>query len=234
MGVGAERRPWTGALWGVIAVLVVSNVLTNRVLPNWIYVPWNVAVTVVIVVLARREVTMEEMGFAHWRRGAVWGGALLAGTAAVLLIGSLIPVFHEMFHDRRVEDSTIGWLYQAFLRIPLGTALMEEAAFRAVLPALFAKRVGVLQGSLRASFLFGLWHVLPAWNLSSVNPVANRWLGDGVAGTLIGLAFAVSGTMLAGLWWCWIRYRSGSVLATILGHVATNSVAYTIAFFVGR
>jgi membrane protease YdiL (CAAX protease family) len=51
---------------------------------------------------------------------------------------------------------------------------------------------------------------------------------------VVTVAFAVAGTALTGLVWCWIRYRSGSVLATILGHVATNSVAYTIAFWVNR
>jgi len=31
-----------------------------------------------------------------------------------------------------------------------------------------------------------------------------------------------------------VRYRSGSVLSTMIAHVATNSVAYTIAFWVNR
>ena len=44
--------------------------------------------------------------------------------------------------------------------------------------------------------------------------------------------FAVVGTMVGGLFWCWIRYRAGSVLATMLAHVATNSLGYVIAWFV--
>jgi len=56
--------------------------------------------------------------------------------------------------------------------------------------------------------------------------------GDGLGGVAAAVVFAVGGTGLTGLWWCWIRYRSGSVLATMIAHVASNSIAYTIAFAV--
>jgi membrane protease YdiL (CAAX protease family) len=71
-------------------------------------------------------------------------------------------------------------------------------------------------------------------HLSHINPTAQRWLGTGAIGVAAGVAFGVAGTFVAGLWWCWVRYRSGSVLSTILGHVAANSVAYTIAFMVNH
>jgi membrane protease YdiL (CAAX protease family) len=118
------------------------------------------------------------------------------------------------------------------VRIPLGTAVLEETAFRAVLPGLFAHRWGVLRGSIAASVCFGFWHVLPALNLNEVNPTAARIFGDGAGGVAAAVVFGVVGTAIAGLWWCWIRYRAGSVLATIIAHVASNSVAYTIAFVV--
>ena len=55
-----------------------------------------------------------------------------------------------------------------------------------------------------------------------------------VGGVAVAVVFAVAGTTVAGLWWCWVRHKSGSVLATVLGHIASNSVAYTIAFVVNR
>lgn len=219
---------------GVLALLIVANLISNVVAPSWAYVPWNLAVAAGVVWIAHHVVTPAEMGFTRWASGARWGAALFALTTAVLLVATLIPVFDELYHDSRVDDSVVSWAYQTFVRIPLGTAVLEEVAFRAVLPALFAVRWGVLRGCLLASLWFGLWHVLPAWDLNEINPVAERWLGDGVAGTAAGIVFAVSGTMVAGLWWCWVRYRSGSILSTVLGHVATNSVAYTIAFVVAR
>jgi membrane protease YdiL (CAAX protease family) len=89
-------------------------------------------------------------------------------------------------------------------------------------------------GCLLASVWFGLWHVLPALHLSNLNPTLTGLLGRGTAGQVAGVVLGVVGTTLAGLWWCWVRYRSGSVLATMIAHVATNSVAYTIAFWVNR
>lgn len=218
----------------MLLLLVVSNVMSNRVLPGWAYVPWNVAVAVALVALALPAVTPQQMGLTRWRSGAAWGAVLFVLTTGVLLLGLTMPVFHEMFHDRRVEAGVGTWLYQVLVRIPFGTALLEEVAFRAVLPALFVVRIGVLRGYAAASLCFGLWHVLPALGLNEVNPVMTRWFGTGAGGVAVAVLFAVAGTMLAGLWWCWVRHKSGSVLATLLGHTASNSVAYTIAFLVNR
>ncbi len=215
-------------------MLAVANVMSNRVIPSWAYVPWSLAVAATIVLLARRSVPLAEMGFTEWRRGLAWGGVLFVLTVAVLALAVAMPVFNEMYHDRRVSDGTATWLYQAFLRIPLGTAVLEETAFRAVLPALFAVRWGVLRGCVLASLCFGAWHVLPALGLAEVNPVAARVFGTGAVGVAVAVAFAVVGTAIAGLWWCWIRYRARSVLATMIAHAASNSVAYTIAWIVAH
>lgn len=215
-------------------MLVIANVISNRVLPDWAYVPWNLCVAATIVALAVKAATWTELGFGEWRRGLAWGVVLLVLTAGVLLLAVTMPAFNEMYHDRRVSGGTAEWLYQAFVRIPFGTAVLEETAFRAVLPGLFAHRWGVLRGSVAASVCFGLWHVLPALNLNDVNPTAARIFGDGAGGVAAAVVFGVVGTAIAGLWWCWIRYRAGSVLATIIAHVASNSVAYTIAFAVSR
>ena len=222
------------AVGGVLATLMVANVLSNRVLPSWAYVPWSVAVAAAIVVIAQHSVSLQQMGFTEWRRGAAWGGVLFALTAVVLGVGALMPVFSEMYHDRRVSGSAATWIYQAFVRIPFGTAVLEETAFRAVLPALFAVRWGVLRGCVAASMCFGFWHVLPSLGLTEVNPAATRIFGTGAAGVVAAVVFAVVGTGLAGLWWCWIRYRARSILATMIAHVASNSVAYSLAWFVTR
>jgi len=229
-----ERRRWQLAVGGVLATLAVANVMSNRVLPAWAYVPWSLFVALAIVRIARRSVSLELMGFTEWRRGAAWGGVLFALTFVVLGVAALMPVFSEMYHDRRVSGGSANFVYQAFVRIPFGTAVLEETAFRAVLPALFAVRWGVLRGCVAASACFGLWHVLPSLGLTKVNPAATRIFGSGHPGVVAGVVFAVVGTGLAGLWWCWIRYRARSILATMIAHVATNSVAYTIAWFVTR
>ncbi len=229
-----ERTRWREAVGGVLLVLVVANVMSNKVLPSWAYVPWNLCVAAAITAIAVKAATWTEIGFTEWRRGLAWGAVLFVLTTGVLLLALTMPAFNDMYHDRRVGAGAGEWLYQAFVRIPLGTAVLEETAFRAVLPGLFAHRWGVLRGSIAASLCFGLWHVLPALNLNEVNPTAAKVFGHGAGGVAAAVTFGVVGTALAGMWWCWIRYSAHSVLATIIAHVASNSVAYTIAFAVSR
>ncbi len=229
-----DRRRWRDTTAGVGVVLVVANLMSNRVLPAWAYLPWNAAVAVAIIVLALKFATNEQLGFTAWRRGAAWGGVLLVLTIGVLALAITMPAFNDLYHDRRVEPGTGTWLYQAFIRIPIGTVLLEEVAFRAVLPGLFILRWGVLRGCIAASLCFGLWHVLPALTLNEVNPVATRVFGTGAGAVAIAVVFAVCSTAIAGMWFCWIRLRSGSVLATMMAHVASNSGAYTIAWLLAR
>jgi membrane protease YdiL (CAAX protease family) len=225
-------RPWAPAAAVVVSVLAFSNVMSNRVVPSLLYVPWNLLVAITIAVVARRAVSAREMGFTEWRRGAAFGLVLIAATALVMLVGVAMPAFRDLYEDRRVDEGLASMLYQVAVRIPFGTAVLEEVAFRAVVPALFAVRFGVLRGCVIASVLFGFWHVLPSLSLNDVNPAASEVFGTGAAGTAAAVTFAVIGTTVAGFWFCWIRYRARSILATILAHVASNSIAYTIAWFV--
>lgn len=216
-------------------MLVVANVMSNRVLPHWLYIPWNLGVVVALVVTARRfGLTDAELGWHRWRRGALIGGGLAAITAAVLLMGLAMPAVRDLFDDDRVDGRVGLMLYHVLVRIPLGTVLLEEVAFRSVLPAAAAQRWGIRRGSVVASVLFGLWHVLPALGLGDVNPVFEDLFGSGAGGTVAAVAFAVVGTTIVGLLWCALRYWSDSVLTTIIAHVSSNSIAYFLAWEVSR
>lgn len=239
--ISVERRSaaqlWA-AITAVVVVLAVSNLMSNRVLPEstgwtgWLYVPWNLAVAGGCLWLARGHVTSSELGLTEWRRGWRWGLAIVGATAAVLLIGLALPWTRDAFHDGRVHDGVWPLIYNTSLRIPLGTVVLEEVAFRSVLPALIAVRYGVLRACIAASVLFGLWHVLPAMGLNTDNATASSVFGRGPDGQIVAVIFAVAGTALAGLWFCWLRYRSRSLLTTVMAHVASNSLAYGIAWAV--
>ena len=82
-----------------------------------------------------------------------------------------------------------------------------------------------------SSAAFGLWHVLPARQVTSFNPVTEGLAGD-PATQVLGVAAAVAGTALAGLVFCWLRLRSGSLVAPALAHWATNGLGYALAFVV--
>lgn len=218
---------------GIVVALVIGNILSNRVVPAAFYVPTNVAVTAVIVTLASFEVGRRDLGLTEWRRGATWGGAVVAFGLAVYLTAAVLPPTRGLFDDSRVDGGLGRMLYEVFVRIPFGTVLLEETAFRGVLPAVFARRMSVVRAVLLSSLMFGLWHVLPSLSLNEVNPVLGSILGDGVAATIGGVVFAVVGTFFVGLWLSFLRYRSGSLLAPVLAHVASNSVAYAMAWIIG-
>ncbi len=118
------------------------------------------------------------------------------------------------------------------LAIPFGTVVLEEVAFRGALPAVLAREWTRVRAVVVSSALFGVWHVLPSWSIGDVNPVVDDILGDGWIARLISVGVAVVGTFVVGLWWSFVRYRSGSLLAPVLAHVGTNSLAYAIAWIV--
>lgn len=226
-----ERRR-TSVAAAVVVLLVVSNVMSNRVIPAWMYVPWNLAIAAACLAMAFTVATPPRLGLTNWRVGVRWGLVLLGLTIVVLLAVVAVPAGRDIFRDTRAQSSVGALLYHALLRIPFGTVLLEELAFRGVLPGLFSLRWGLVRSSVYASILFGLWHVLPSLGLDDRNRSAAQAFGHGPSGTIAIVVFAVVGTTLAGLAWCWLRYRTGSVATTVLAHIATNSVAFTIAWFI--
>jgi membrane protease YdiL (CAAX protease family) len=217
----------------VVVVLVIGNILSNRVAPAVLYVPLNLATATVVFLVARDLVTTWEMGFRNWSKGARWGIVVMLIGLALYLTAAVLPWFEDLFHDRRVKGGIVRMFYEAFVRIPFGTVVLEEVAFRGVLPAVFAKYMSTFRAAVVASILFGFWHVLPSLNLSEVNPFFEWLLGDGIAGKIGGVAIAVFGTFLAGLWLSFLRLRSGSLLAPIIAHWASNAGAYVLAWIFG-
>lgn len=234
--------PRKGPLLGVLGTLVVSNVMANQVLPSWAYVPWNCGVAVVLVVIATRfdGASANDLGLAPRRvpDGLRWGAAVSAGLLAIYLIGLAIPETRGLFEDERADVGALDMLWRTLVLIPFGTVLMEEVAFRGVLPAMFRRRLGdsgtaALRADVFAALLFGLWHVLPSLDLNEANPVF-RDLLPGPIGQALTVAGGVLATGVAGMGLSWLRNRSGSLVAPAMLHCSTNSLGYVLAWFVQR
>ena len=237
-GTGAPQRTASATTsWRPVAlavlVLAVSNFATNRLLPDWAYVPWGIGIVVVLLAIAAWDrCGPDELGLgrATWGSGFRLGGAVFAAVLAGYLIALAIPATREFFDDARVRDAGTGeFLYQVIVRIPVGTVLVEELAFRGVLLALLMRRTTVRWAVLASSALFGLWHVLPAIGIEEANPLLADWLGAGI-GPVLAVVGAVLGTTAAGLVFCWLRLRSASLLAPVLLHVATNSLGFAVSW----
>jgi membrane protease YdiL (CAAX protease family) len=120
--------------------------------------------------------------------------------------------------------------WQALVRVPLGTVLLEEMAFRGVLWAMIARRRGAWWATGLSSALFGLWHVLPSMNLTDTNAAADALFGAGPVGQVLAVSAAVLGTAAAGILFCELRRRSGSLLAPAALHWALNGWGYLFAW----
>lgn len=227
------------ALWLTIALLGASNVIVHTVLPSRAYLPWNLALTALVILISVRlgGLSAEAIGLgaSHLRSGLRWGAAIGAGVAFTVVTAALVPGSREWFVDDLGREPTATLLGHIFVTIPFGTVVLEEVAFRGCLPALADTRpwATTTRTVLLSSSLFGLWHVLPSLDLGDRNDTmgsaASGWLGETVP-----VLAAVSATAVAGAALLWVRRRSGSVVAPALIHWALNASATAAAWIATR
>lgn len=211
------------ALSAVVAIAVAWNLIGNLFLPSAWYVPANLAVAALTVGAARSAgLSWSQLGLARADvgRGLRYGLIAMAAVGAAIAIGLLIEPIRGYFEDDGVAaDSPFDNWFIPIVRIPLGTAVYEEVLFRAVLLALIAAMTSRRMSVAVTSVLFGLWHITPAVESAS---------GD-VLATTAAVVGTVAITAVAGVGFALLRIWSGSVLAPILAHIATNSFAYAAA-----
>jgi uncharacterized protein len=210
----APSRRWLVASVAGLAVFVVGR---RVLLPGDAGFAANLAMIVVLAVFAWAVgLRAAELGLARssMAAGFRWGAAAFGAIAAVLLIGALVPASREALADDSAAISTGEMLFRALVRIPLGTVVMEELAFRGVLLALLL-RVTSRRGAVAwSAALFSVWHLPPLVPADAAS---------------VGLTLAA--TAVAGVGFAWLRLRSGSLLAPIGAHLATNSVTLAIAWW---
>jgi membrane protease YdiL (CAAX protease family) len=214
--------------WSAIAMVIAYNPIANQVLPQALYVPANLLVAAALVWLASKSgATSDLMGLRsdHLRRGLAVGAVAAAFVAIVVIVLALLPWTRSYLADDRFLGVSGGRaMYEAMVRIPFGTALGEEIIFRGALLGLFLRRFTVGRAILVSSLLFGLWHILPAFDSLATNPA-----GD-VLDSPIEVAGAVAGTVVstavAGAVFAMVRLRASSVAAPVVLHFGLNGSAY--------
>lgn len=214
---------------GVFLVLY-NNAVALVSTPAWTYVPLNLAVGAALVALARaRGLAWSELGLSASGVGpGVRVGLLLTLViAAGLALAFVVPGAERFLADKRVAGLTVGgMLYTAFVRIPFGTALFEELAFRGVLYGWWSRVGTMTAAAVGSSVVFGLWHIGPALLLLRENGFAG-----GTLARVAVVAGAVAGTAIGGLLLVWLRVRTQGIVGPLIVHAAANSLA-TIAAFV--
>lgn len=217
----------------IVAVLFGWNLLANLVVPDLGAVPVAISGVIVLLVLARRSGA--DWGRLGLDRGSLGMGLrlgliVLAVVTLAVLVAALIPATRQFLGDDRFVGMGIGeMLYETLLRIPFGTALGEELAFRGVLFGVLLAWFSPLRAALISSALFGLWHVLPG--IEALETTTATGLASGLLGAL-SVAVQVVVTAGAGMAFCWLRVRSGSIVAPAMAHWAINGTAFLAGWLI--
>ena len=167
--------------------------------------------------------------------GAPDGGLLAAwGSGTVVLMSSVGlamlagPHLRSHLADPRITAMTGRQAAtQILIRIPVMTALIEEAVFRGVLHsamiAIYPEPIALWAGAA----LFGLWHIGPG--LDQAQSVDRRSLA-GIAHVLI----TVIATTIAGAGLVWLRIETGSIWVPVAVHAGINMTMAVFARLAGN
>lgn len=232
-----DGLPWW-PLAVVIAALIVINIVNNRVAPQTHYLMWAFVGSVVLLaigLLDGNSFTDMGLGFSYFIFGLIWAGASVGLITVAYLVGSIFKKTREAFADERVGALSGSRLaFQALVEVPFGTVLLEEIAFRAVLFSMLARRFGVIPAIIMSAVIFGLWHILPSIGTHEANPALGSVVGAGRRGNILAVIASVLTTAIAGVVFAALRIVSGSVLAPMGFHWATNGLGYFFSWFLLR
>ena len=224
---GSRSRSWPPV---VTLVLLAAVSLLDNVLAPGLYLLWACVAIVGLALLAwgdglhRRDLGLGPVT----RRAAVAAAVVVVITAAGMLLGTQIPGVSTAYLDERVSGMGAGEVaFAALVRVPVGTALLEEVAFRGVLLAMLTRRFGLWRGVAGSSVAFGAWHLLPAVSVAAGNEAVGSALGANSV-LLAGVGMAAAG--LAGVFLCLLRLRYDHLIVPLALHSTANSLAYFLAW----
>ena len=221
-------------LGGTVAALVAFTLLraTHMLgdLTDVVFVLLALAVTLVALRsgMGRGELGLERRDLGS---GARFGFAAMLLVVVVVVVAAMIPATASFMDDDRVKVGAGGLLHELVLSILIGTVIPEELLFRGVILGSAMDRWGRGRGVIVSSLLFSTWHIAPTLSTAGGNAELSD-AASSLAGRSALVAGAMSTTFVAGLVFAWLRLRSRSLLAPVIAHLATNGVAFSVAWFV--
>jgi CAAX protease family protein len=225
MGLPGRSRRSADVAFAVAAAVALTGY--NNVVGRWAwhrrwYPVVNALTAAGALGLARASgLRAGELGLGRERLKA---GIRLGSAAAVPVVaaygaGVAVPALRPLLDDQRVAGLGRGELaYQVLVRIPVGTVVWEEIAFRGVLQASLRRVLSEPWAGVAGASVFGLWHIRPAAGALAVNGLAS-----GRRARILAVTGVVAGTAGAGALLSVLRERSGSLAAPALLHLAANS-----------
>lgn len=231
LGATVRRRVrYYHALIALIAVMFAAEMAMHFTHQTWSR--WIVAGTAILATFLAlgSGLTLTDLGLSRTttRTGLRWSAVIMAAVVAVIGIGLALPATRELFLNPGYADLHRA-LLGAFVLIPLQTVLAEELLFRGVMLGAMLRRHSPWFAIIAQALLFGLWHVVSSTGLADGNRGIGDLVGDGIVGTLLGIAGAVVFTGVSGVVFGWLRVRTGSLLPCIALHWAANGAGAVAA-----
>lgn len=219
-GHPASGRDQRVAIAFCAVLAVYNNVIGAQPWHRRWYTPVNAcAAGAALAAASASGLTAADMGFGRgrWRPGRL-GSRLAAAAAAGWVLAAVIPAVRPVLDDQRVTTlDGRAVAYQAMVRIPVGTVLWEEVAFRGVLQAALRRVMSENAAIAVTSGVFGIWHIRPTAGALRINGL-DGGRGQAMAGVVAGVAVTTAGGVLLS----WLRARSGRLAAPVLLHAALN------------
>ncbi len=213
----------------LLSILLLAGNIGYGLLPRSLqavtYVPLAAAVAGGLLLWARRRMgfSLASMGLATGtaQRGAILG-AVFGLSVGVFILSGLLFLRGAQVSTLLSSDYAINladpWV-RVLVRIPFGTVLLEEMAFRGVLLKLLRTGgAGVVKSIMLSSVVFGFWHV------GALVPILSNF---SLAGLLSGIgAFAgVPVAFLGGILFAALRIQTGNLAAPMVAHWLINASA---------
>jgi uncharacterized protein len=235
-GAASGEWPCRTLVAMILAVLltlgvVVWSPVANLVIGDRWYVTRNLVLTGLLVGGALAVgASLGDLGLAagELADGVRWGRLVVVAVAvAVAFAAALaerVKPLGALLSDQRADLPFPALVQAVLVRIPFGTALFEEVLFRGVLLFALLQIVSVPVAVAWSSIAFGVWHVAPTMvtlrenGIEPVSPAGRRAILGSVAITTV-----------AGVGFSWLVLASGSLLAPILAHWATNALGLLAA-----
>lgn len=162
------------------------------------------------------------LGGGDFPTALAWGGVTFLGMAVLGFGMWQRPGTRVRLADPRLASLTrLEAFGQIFLRIPVFTALIEEAFFRGVLHAALVALYPLEMAIWLGAGLFGLWHIGPGVDQARAGEKS-------VVASAAHTAITVVATTVAGAFLVWLRIETGSIWAGVAVHAGVNM---TLALF---
>jgi CAAX protease family protein len=227
-----RRRDLAFAASAVTVLAAYNNLVSLHPWHQRRYIQVNLTATAALLTAAAASgLSPADLGLGRgwWRPGGLAAG-LAAGTGAGWVLIAAVPATRGILADRRVTSfAPSAVAYQAAIRIPAGTVLWEEVAFRGVLQAALRRIMPERTAIGLTAAVFGVWHIRPTIAALRANGLGESRAQAACLGIAGSAAMALPGLLLSCL-----RERSGRLTGPALLHLAANSGAMIAAGVIAR